>query len=235
MLLIIVLVIIFIAALWLGHRRLFRLEHLSRNLVVNGFLTVMIILTIMTIAHWMGLFPQPVAARVTMGLYTAAGGFFFGYGLKLLRLRNDAGAIEYIYWSFWTDVAPNLIAMLLVAYGIYRSGLLTLGPFSGIGITSGLSLIGFGFWGWTVRVVPEFRNKGLLMLDHLVSWAEVVSYSWQSEDVLRIDYLTQNKKISEFVTYIPPEDQLLLERILGKKITEYEEERKKAMLETDDN
>src|SRR5699024_6373244 len=114
--------------------------------------------------------------------------------------------------SFWTDIAPNLIAIFLVAYGIYRTGVLTLGPFTGISITSGLSLVGFGFWGWTVHVVPEFRKEGLLMLDQFVPWKQVVAYKWKSEESLQIDYLTRNKKLSEFVTYIPPEDQLLLER-----------------------
>jgi hypothetical protein len=169
-----------------------------------------------------------------MGLYVSAAGFFVGYGLKLYNIRKRSGEIEYIYRSFWTDVAPNLIAAFLVAYGIYRTGALTFGPFTGIGITSGLSLIGFGFWGWTVRVVPEFRQKGLLMLDEFVPWKEVMAYKWKSEDVLQIDYLSYNKIISEFVTYIPPEDQLLIERILGKKINEYEEERKQTLLKLDD-
>ncbi len=232
-LLIALLIILLGAASWLGYRQMFRLELLNQNLVINGFLIAMGVLTLMTIAHWIGVFPQSVAARVTMGVYTFAAGFFFGYGVRLLNMRKEAGDIEYIYRSFWTDIAPNLIAIFLVAYGIYRTGVLTLGPFTGIGITSGLSLVGFGFWGWTVHVVPEFRKEGLLMLDQFVPWKQVLAYKWRSEESLQIDYLTQNKKLSEFVTYIPPEDQLLLERILGGKISEYEEERKQAMQELD--
>lgn len=233
--LIVFLAVVFVLAFWLGHRRMFRLEHLNQRLVINGFLIAMVILTLMTVAHWIGFFPQPVAARVTMSLYIIAAGFFFGYGLKLITLRNDAGDIEYIYRSFWTDIAPNLLAIFLVAYGIYRTGVLTLGPFTGIGITSGLSLVGFGFWGWTIRVVPEFRKKGLLMLDLFIPWKNVMAYKWKSEEVLQIDYMTQDKKFSELFTYIPPEDQLRIERVLGKKFSQYEDDRKKAMEEPDDN
>lgn len=229
------LAIIYVLALWTGYRRVFRLELLSQRLVINSFLVAMAILTVMTIAHWIGVFPQPVAAKVTMALYTTAAGFFFGYGLKLISLRKSAGNIEYIYRSFWTDVAPNLLAVLLIAYGIYRTGILTFGPFTGIGITSGISLIGFGFWGLTIRVVPEFRSRGLLMLDQFIPWREVLAYQWKTEEALQIDYLTPKKELSEFTTYIPPGDQLPIERLLGKKIAEYEEERKQALQNNDES
>lgn len=195
-------------------------------------MTVMGVLTVMTIANWMGILTQQIAANLTMGIYTVAAGFFSGYGLKLISFRNTSGYTEYVYRSFWTDIAPNLIAVILVAFGIYRTGLLTLGPFTGIGITSGISLIAFGFWGWTIRVVPEFRNNGLLFLDQYIDWEKLVSYTWTEEETIEIDYLTDGQKLTSFSTYIPEEDRLIIERILGKKLKENEEQRTDELMET---
>ncbi len=234
-LLIVILSILFLAAAFLGYRRIFRLEQLNQRLVINGFVAAMLVLTAMTAANWAGLFTEETASHVTTGIYSLAAGFFWGYGIKLIRMRREAGTIAYMYRSFWADVAPNLIALVLVVYGIYRTGLLNWGPFTGIGITSGLSLIGFGFWGWTLRVVPEFRAKGLLMLDQFLPWSKIVAYEWNGENTLQIDYLTGTKTISEFSTFVPDEDRLIVERLLGKKIKEHEEERKQMMLEDDEN
>lgn len=225
------LVCLLIGSALIGFRQLLRLEHLNQSRVLNGLLIAAVILTIMSVAHLSGLFTQAIAAKVTMSLYTLAGGFFIGYGIKLISVRDSAGNIEYMHRSFWVDVAPNLIAVALFVFGIYRTGLLQWEFFTGIGITSGISLIGFGFWGWTVRVVPEFRTNGMLVLDKFIKWEHVVAYSWASEEILQIEYLNKSKKISEFRTYIPPEDQLIIERILGKKIKEYEEKRKQLMLD----
>lgn len=234
-LLLVILTIVFGFSCWIGYRQYLRLEHLNRNNLINTLLVTMIILTLLTIAHWFGFFPQEIAARFTMGLYTAATGFFFGIGSKLMLMKSQAGGIEYMHRSFWIDIAPNLISSLLVAYGIYRTGILTMGPFTGIGITSGLSLIGFGFFGWTLRAVPEFRTNGILILDQFIEWKYVLSYEWFMEGAIRIDYLTSKNKICEFNTSIPPEDQLLIERLLGRRIKEHEEERKKQLEKTSDN
>lgn len=227
------LVIFFIAAGAAGYRQLLRLEHLNKARVANGLLFAAIILMIMSIAHLSGIFSQGLAAKVTMSLYTIAGGFFAGYGLKLILIRRKAGDTEYMYRSFWTDVAPNIIAVALFVFGAYRTGVLEWDYFTGIGITSGLSLIGFGFWGWTVPIVPEFRNKGVIVLDKLVKWEQVVAYRWESESTLLLEYLNSNNQISEFKTFIPPEDELIIERILGEEIKDHEEERKKLILSKD--
>ncbi|MDZ7694154.1 MAG: DUF5673 domain-containing protein [Balneolaceae bacterium] len=166
-----------------------------------------------------------------MGLYTLATGFFIGNGAKLITKKQRAGNIEYMHRSFWIDVAPNLIAALLVAYGIYRTGILTFGPFTGIGVSSGLSLIGFGFFGWTVRIVPEFRERGILILDQFIEWKRVLAYEWISEEVMTIDYMGEKDKICEFNTSIPTEDRKIVEQLLGRRIKEHEKERKKELRE----
>lgn len=232
---IIILSCVFLAAGYLGYRRTLRLDHLNQNRVINGLLAAMVVLTLMSLAHGLGLFSQAVAAKVTMSAYTLAAGFFIGYGVQLIVLRSKAGSLDYMYRSFWTDVAPNLISIALFAFGVYRAGLLHWDFFTGIGITSGLSLIGFGFLGWTVHIVPEFRSEGVLMLDQFIKWKKVVAYEWAGEETLQIDYLTESGKISEFKTYIPPEDQLIIERLLGKKLKEHEDERKQTIFEEDEN
>lgn len=231
-LLVTTLAVIFILSAWFGYRQYLRLEHLNRRNVTQAMLAAMVFLTLLSAAHWIGIFPETVAAHITMGLYTLATGFFMGNGTKLIVKKNRAGAIEYMQRSFWIDIAPNLIATMLVAYGIYRTGIFTFGPFTGIGVTSGLSLIGFGFFGWTVRIVPEFRSKGILILDQFIEWKLVLAYEWFSENVITIDYMTEERKICEFNTSIPPEDRMLVERLLGRRIQEHKEERKKEFNET---
>lgn len=229
-----VLGLLFLLACWLGFRRIVRFEHLNEHRVLNTLIAGVLILTALNVAHWLGYFTQEIAARTTMGLYIFAAGFLAGFGTKLITLRSEAGSIEYLHRSFWTDAAPNIIAIMIVAFGIYRTGMLTFGPFTGIGITSGLSLIFFGYWGWTINIVPEFRKNGILLLDQLVAWEQVTSYRWESEEVLQIDYYTSESKLTDFNTYIPIEDRLLIERILGKKLKEFEEQRKERIHQEDE-
>lgn len=232
--LIAILVILFGLSAWQGYRQVFRLEHLNQRLVINSFLAMMGILTLMTIAHWFGFFTQRLAANITTGIYIVAAGFFSGYGAKLLALRSKASSIEYMCRSFWTDIAPNLIAIILVAFGIYRTGIITMGPFTGIGITSGISLIAFGFWGWTIRVVPEFRSKGFLFLDQFIYWKQLISYQWIEEETLEIDYLTADDKLTSFSTYIPNEDRMIIEEILNRKLKENEELREQQFAKSNE-
>lgn len=219
----------FIISFFIGYKRLIRLQHLNQKRVINGFIAAMILLTLMTIAQGLQLIPEHLVAQFTMLLYIAVSGFFIGFGIKMMLLREEVQSVEYIYRSFWTEAAPNIISILVMAYGIYQTGLLSSGPFTGIGITSGLSLLGFGFMGLTVRIVPEFRSKGILILDQCVPWQNVVAYSWESENVIQIDYYTEEEKLTDFTTFIPPEDQLTIEKLLGKKLKEHEQERKKMM------
>lgn len=226
--------LLFLVACWMGFRRIIRFEHLNEQRVLNTLIAVVLVLTALNTAHWMGWFTQDVAAKATMALYTLAAGFLAGFGTRLITLRSEAGAIEYLHRSFWTDAAPNILAILVVAFGIYRTGILTVGPFTGVGITSGLSLIFFGYWGWTITIVPEFRYNGILLLDQFVAWDRVTAYRWDSEEVLQIDYYTEASKLTDFNTYIPAEDRLLVERLLSRKLKEYEEQRRERIHQEDE-
>ncbi len=218
----------FLLSFWMGYRRMLRLQHLSQRRVINGFVGAMIILTLMSAGQWMEIISRDIAREFTMLLYCLVAGFFFGFALKMLLLRQEMKTVEYVYRSFWTEAAPRILAVLIIFFGIYQTGLINLGPYTGIGITSGLSLLGFGCFGIVVKIVPEFRTKGILILDQFVPWKSVVAYQWESEHVLQIDYY-QDEKLTDFTTYIPAEDQLTIERLLGKKLKVHEQERKEKM------
>lgn len=223
----------FLLSFWMGFRRILRLQHLNQRRVMNGFIGAMILITLISAGQWFNLISQDIAAHFTMFLYCLAAGFFFGFAIKMISLKQSARETEYVYRSFWTDAAPNIIALLIIIFGVYRTGVLYFGPFTGIGITSGLSLLGFGFWGFTIKIVPEFRDKGILILDQYVSWEKVVAYRWESENVLLIEYYTPGEKLTDFTTYIPPEDELQIERLLAKKLKEYHQDRKEMMAQTE--
>lgn len=222
----------FLISFWMGYRRIFRLQHLNQRRVLNGFIGTMVLLTLISLGQWLDLISQDIAAQFTMFLYCMVAGFFSGFAFKMISLKRVMHKTEYVYRSLWTDAAPNVIAILIIVFGIYRSGVLQFGPYTGIGITSGLSLLGFGFWGLTLKIVPEFRDKGILILDQCVSWKKVVAYRWESENVLLIEYYTADDKLTDFTTYIPAEDELQIERLLAKKMKEYHQDRKEMVKQT---
>src|SRR5699024_783346 len=141
---ILLLIIFFIAAALAGYFHVLELAHLNRRRVFGGLLILLIILTVMTAGSWLGIFTKSFAIKVTMVFYLLAAGFFTGYGVQLSRLRSKAEDIEYMYRSPWIDLAPSLVCAALFVFGIYRTGILTGGLFTGIGITSGISLMAFG-------------------------------------------------------------------------------------------
>src|SRR5699024_9906073 len=107
---IILLFVLFIAAAVIGYFRIVQLAHLNGRRVFISLLILLILLTVMTAASWLGIFSPSFAIKVTMAFYLLAAGFFLGYGVQLIRLRSKAGDIEYMYRSPWIDLAPNLIA-----------------------------------------------------------------------------------------------------------------------------
>ncbi len=222
--------VLFIAGGLLGYFRIVQVAHLNKSRVLAAFLTALTVLTLMSAASWLGIFTESIAIKITMSLYSLAAGFFIGYGIKLISLRSQAGKLEYMYRSFWIDVAPNLVAAGLFVFGVYRTGILFWDIFTGIGVTSGISLIAFAFLGWTIHIVPEFRFKGILLLDQYIHYEKLVTFEWIAENTLRVEYFIRGKQISEFKTYIPAEDQSVVERILREKMEDYKEERKKQLL-----
>lgn len=229
-----VITILGLITIFAGYQSWFHLDRLSRENVLNGSLIILLVFTVLMVAYVLGLFPQSVAAPFMMGLYSIIAGFFLGYGMRLINMRSVTGNILYQQRSFWIDHAPNLLAILLVVYGIFRTGLLTDQPMTGIRVTSGISLVCFGFFTWTLKAVPEFRSDGVILLDRIIDWKHIISWSWRSESILAIEYIIEEKKeeerLRQFVTSIPPEDRKEVETILKSKMDEFHEERRKKLL-----
>jgi hypothetical protein len=222
--------VVFLGAAYAGNQNWFTLDRLSQENVLNGALIAFALFTLLMVAYVLGFFPQSIAAPFMMFLYILISGFFCGYGIRLLKVRSEAGGILYQYRSFWIDHAPNFLAIILIIYGIFRTAVLTDLPVTGIRITSGLSLMSFGFFAWTLKAVPEFRSKGLLLLDRMIPWQDVISWRWQNETVLAIEYLVEDPdndhRIKQFTTFVPADERREIEMILKSKMDEFDEKRK---------
>lgn len=233
-----ILLLIFFGCAWVGGRRSFHLDRLTPPLVLNSLLGLLVFFTLLIIANSFGLFPQSVAAPFMMGVYTTIGGFFFGYAFRLYKERTGSGTILYQNRSFWVDHAPNLLAAAIIIFGLYRTSILIDLPVTGIRITSGLSLIGFGLFTWTLKPVPEFRTDGVLILDRRIMWPDVVSWHWQSEEVLAIEFMAgpngNEKRIKQFTTAVPATDRKEIEMVLKSKMDEFADERRERMFNSEE-
>lgn len=225
-----VLLLMFFGSAWIGSNKFFFIDRLTPPLVLNSLLGLLAFFTLLIIANSFGLFPQRIAAPFMMGVYTFIGGFFFGYAFRLYKERTRAGNILYQNRSFWIDHAPNLLAAAIIVFGLYRTSVLIDMPVTGIRITSGLSLIGFGLFTWTLKPVPEFRTDGVLILDRRISWPDVVSWHWQSEEVLAIEFMARSvnheKRIKQFTTAVSAAERKEVEMVLKSKMDEFADERR---------
>ena len=232
---------LFLAAIaggYVGFQPWFKFDRLNKNNVLNSILVILFVFTLLMILYSIGLFPQSVAAPFMMTLYSFLTGFFFGYAGRLYNLRKESGLVLYQHRSFWVDHAPNLLAVAIILFGIYRTAILTDQAITGIRLTSGISLLSFGIFTWTLKAVPEFRSNGVILLDRHILWEEVISWRWVSEEILRIEYLIEEQSddegIKEFTTTIPQEERKEIETILKSKMDEYFEERKNRLLGEED-
>ncbi|MCG2588767.1 hypothetical protein [Rhodohalobacter sulfatireducens] len=227
-----------IAGVYTGAQPWFRFDRLNKTNVLNGTLITLSVFTLLMVLYVLGFFPQSIAAPFMMVLYSFLGGFFFGYAVRLYNLRKESGYVLYQHRSFWVDHAPNLLALGIILFGIFRTAVLTDQIITGIRVTSGLSMICFGLFTWTLKAVPEFRSKGVILLDRYILWEEVISWRWIGEDILGIEYLVEEEKtedrIKEFTTTIPEIERKEIEMILKSKMDEYFEERKKRLLDQED-
>jgi len=234
---IIFLTTLFIVGIIAGERPWFSLHRLTPDTVLNVALVVLVIFTAMMTAFILNVFPQAAAAVMMAGLYILFAGFFAGYAYRLFKIRLKGGAILYQHRSFWVDHAPSLFAIGLIVYGVYRTAVLGVQPVTAIRLTSGLSLICFGVLGWTIKVVPEFRSKGILFLDQFIPWKKVLSWKWHNEDVVMVEYIltekNKDKRIKQFVTSIPIDEHKEIETVLISKMDEYAEERSEELMGDD--
>lgn len=206
-------------SLYLGFGRLIYLDQVNKRNLSFTLLSVLVILLGLQMLHSFGLFPQETAAATMTNVYASIFGFFSGAAIQQYRQKIETGSIEYVQQSFWIDIFPNVVALALILFGIQRTSLLSDLPVTPIRLTSGLSIIAVGFWGFTIRLVPEFRKKGIILLDRFIDWDNLFTYSWYSEHVIEIEY-TQSDQIKSFRTMIPQEDHMKVEKLLSKKMSE---------------
>ncbi len=213
-------------------------DKLTKSNLLNSALTILLIFTLLMVFYSFGLFPQSIAAPFMMAVYSLIAGFFAGSANKLIRQRQKAGNTLYQHRSFWIDHAPNLLAVVIIIYGIYRTAVFTTEPVTGIRISSGISLMCFGFFTWTLKVVPEFRSKGIFFLDRFIHWKEVIAWHWQSETIIAVEFVVKNddddERIKEFYTSIPEDEKKELEIVLKSKMEEYSDERKKILFKDEE-
>jgi hypothetical protein len=206
-------------SIYLGYKRLLYLDQITPRRFSFTLLGVVFLFLTLQWMHRFGYFPEAIAGAVMANVYASLFGFFSGAAIQQFQQKREFGEILYVNRSFWTDIFPNLVALGIILFGIQRTALLSDLPFTPIRVTSGLSIIAVGAYSFTIRLVPEIRKKGLILLDRKISWENFFTYSWYSEGVIEIEYKL-NDTIRSFKTMIPDEDELFVEKILSEKIAE---------------
>lgn len=208
-----------ILSVWLGYRRLFYLYQVDLRKLLLAALLAVAVYSLMLYLFKIQILTEAVAGGIISNVYASIFGFFSGSAFEQYRTRKDAGKILYINRTFFSEHLPVIVAIGLMTIGIHRAAVFSDLAITPIRITSGLSIMAIGIWGITLRLVPEFRSKGLVLLDTIVDWEYLVSYRWFEEEVLEIDY-EQDDSIRSFKTLIPAEDQVEVEAMLSTKMKE---------------
>lgn len=208
-----------VVSIYLGHSRLLYIDQITVRRLSVTLLSILILFLILQWLHRIGYFPEAAGGFTMANVYASLFGFFLGAAIQQYNEKRKSGKIIYVNRSFWTDILPNVIALGVILFGIQRTSLLSDLPITPIRVTSGLSIIAVGLYGLTIRLVPEFREHGLILLDRMIKWDHFISYSWYSEGVIEIEY-KHAEAIKSFKTMIPEEDELFVEKTLSKKITE---------------
>ncbi|MEX2362549.1 MAG: hypothetical protein WD597_02950, partial [Balneolaceae bacterium] len=175
-------------SLLLGYKHLLHLDQVTpRNLAVS-LIAIAIVFLFLQWLHRAGWFPEAVAGATMANIYASIFGFFTGAAIQQYLQKIKSGDILYVNRSFWTDIIPYVIAIGLILFGIQRTSLLSELPFTPIRVTSGLSIIAVGVYSFTIRLIPEFRKEGFILLDRFIDWDNFITYSWFSENVIEIEY-----------------------------------------------
>jgi len=208
---------VFLFSLWLGYKKFVHIDQISaRTFLISTTFTLATFL-ILRFLHDLGYFPEAIAGGFMASIYALIAGILFGTAYRQYKNKSEMGAIEYFNRSFVSDILPNLIALTLIVAGIARTSIFNDLAITPIRITAGLSLISLGVYGLTMRLIPEFRRKGFVLLDRTIVWTNFLSFKWVSEDVLELEF-RYNQVIRIYHTVIPLEDRARVEEILNKKL-----------------
>lgn len=209
---------------YFGYQHLLYLHQLDVRKVSVSAISGLVIFTLLMILYRFNIMSEETGAAIITNVYASLAGFFAGSALDQYQTKRSSGTILYANRSFLTDHAAVIMAIGIILFGIYRTALFTDLNITPIRLTSGLSFIAIGFWGMTLRLVPEFRQKGIILLDQLIDWDDFLNYGWYLEEVIEVEY-EQNEAIKSFKTYIPPEDHLHIEDVLRAKMLAKVEEK----------
>lgn len=208
-----------LASIWLGYKRLIYLYQITGRRFLIASLLALSMYSLLLYLFKVDVLSEAVAGAIITNVYASIFGFFTGSAIEQFQYRKQNGPIMYCYRSFISEHLPVIIALSLILFGIYRSALFTDLVVTPIRVSSGLSLLSVGLWGITLRLVPEFRANGIVLLDLIIDWDNVLSYRWFSEEVIEIEY-TQDDSIRHFKTLVPFEERSDIEKLLSKKMRE---------------
>lgn len=206
-------------SLWMGYRRLFFLYQVSLRKLLWASLITLTLYSLLLFLFKIEALSEAFAGAIIANVYASVFGFFAGSSINQYKTRVDAGTVLYCHRTFISEYIPVIIAIILILSGVQRSAVFSDLAITPIRISSGLSLLSIGIWGITLRLVPEFRSNGIVLLDSVIEWDDLLNYEWYTEKILEVEY-TQDEAIRSFKTLIPPDDQLEVERLLSKKMRE---------------
>ena len=210
-------VLVFFISIWLGEKRLLKLEQITlRRFLFAGIIGLALFL-VLRFLHSLGFFPQEMAAAFMSSMYASTAGFFGGAAYSQFLMKKSYGRLEYVNNAFISNLLPNIIALTIIILGIARTSLFNEVPITPIRATSGLSLICTGFYIITLRTTPEFREKGFIILDRKIEWKNLIAYQWYEDQVIELEFNYENE-IRFHRTIIKMEDEKEVEKLLSAKM-----------------
>lgn len=208
-----------LASLWLGYKRLVYLYQITGRRFLGTSLLALSIYSFLLFLFKIEILSEAVAGAIITNVYASIFGFFTGSAFNQFKIRKQTGNIIYSHRSFISEHLPVIIALSLVLFGVYRTALFSELAVTPIRVSSGLSLLSVGLWGITLRLVPEFRAKGIILLDVIITWDKVLSYRWFGEEIIEIEY-EQDDSIRQFKTLVPTDERTDVEKLLSQKMRE---------------
>jgi len=212
-------VLVFLISFWFGLKRFIKLEQITgRRFLLTGTFALLLFL-ILRLLNDIGYFPETLAAGFIANVYSSIAGSFIGAAFDQYKMKKKLGDIEYTNTAFISGLLPNLIALTLIILGIARTSIFDQFPITPIRIASGSSLIGIGIYAITLKITPEFRKKGLVILDREIPWKDLISYKWYQEEIIELEF-EYLESIRFHRSVVAMEDEKKVEQILAKKMIE---------------
>jgi glucan phosphoethanolaminetransferase (alkaline phosphatase superfamily) len=212
-------VLVLFVSIWLGEKRFIKLEQITLRRLLLVSILMMLVFLLLRYLNNLGYFPQPIGAAFMTNCYSSFSGFFFGAAYAQFKMKKDLGDIDYVNTAFISDLLPNLLALTIIILGIARTSIFSEQTVSPIRLSSGISLIAIGIYAVTLKVTPEFRKKGFVILDREIPWKDLISYNWYQEQVIELEFKHKDQlRIHRSV--VAPEDEKEVEKLLSKKMIE---------------